>query len=674
MKLRKLSLLGTLSAYAAAGAILFPAAVPGAEPPAAGESEGFDVLTRGPVHEAFAESVSFEPAAGIVITNAPPEPIEELPPEQELEGDNVAWIPGYWAWDEDEGDFLWISGIWRNLPPEREWVPGYWNPLDGGEYQWVSGYWLDTETEEVEYIATAPPESIDVGPNIEAPSEDHSWIPGNWVWQESRYLWRPGYWMPLRADWNWVPSRYCWTPRGYVYVSGYWDYAVPRRGVLFAPVLFHHHHVRPGFFYTPSIVVSLSVFTDHLFVRPRFGHYYFGDYYAPRYADSGFYASYAWHSRRHSYDPIYAHMRWHHRHDRDWDRRRVENFNYFRNNEAARPAHLWSAMRTADNTRFKGDGRNRQFASTLSGFVKDPTAGQRFRSIDQDRRNQFAAKSKDMRKFSQQRRQLETTKVAATRDSKKPTVLREKIRRSPIMSKSSKQLSARNTPPERPEPRVLKKGQRGTTSLPEGMTRKGKEPAATTKEQRDPSTTGKPERPERGKGTTPPKPATKERTPVTPKKEQPKREVTPKTPKEAPTKEKAMPKRQVQPSRPEVKETTKREIKPQKPQVREMPKREVQPQKQQPQRQVQPQKQQPQRQVQPQRQQPQRQVQPQRQQPQRQVQPQRQQPQRQVQPQRQQPQRQVQPQRQQPQRQVQPQRQQPSQNDGGKGGKGQKDR
>ena len=89
-------------------------------------SKGVQVLTRGPVHEAFAETVTFDPEPGIVVPKAPPAAIEELPPDQKPEGANVAWVPGYWGWDDERSDFLWVSGIWRDLPPGRQWVPGYW--------------------------------------------------------------------------------------------------------------------------------------------------------------------------------------------------------------------------------------------------------------------------------------------------------------------------------------------------------------------------------------------------------------------------------------------------------------------------------------------------------------------------------------------------------------------
>ena len=71
-----------------------------AQPVSADAEAGVQVLTRGPVHEAFAETVTYDPEPGIVAPKAPPAAIEEVPPEQKPSGDNVAWIPGYWGWDD----------------------------------------------------------------------------------------------------------------------------------------------------------------------------------------------------------------------------------------------------------------------------------------------------------------------------------------------------------------------------------------------------------------------------------------------------------------------------------------------------------------------------------------------------------------------------------------------
>src|SRR6188474_975668 len=50
--------------------------------------DGVEVLTRGPVHEAFAGTITFDPQPGVVVKKPAPEAIEELPPEQKPEGAN----------------------------------------------------------------------------------------------------------------------------------------------------------------------------------------------------------------------------------------------------------------------------------------------------------------------------------------------------------------------------------------------------------------------------------------------------------------------------------------------------------------------------------------------------------------------------------------------------------
>src|SRR5262245_19984140 len=84
------------------------------QPPA---QEGVEVQARGPVHEAFATTAVANPQAMPVIDKQPPANIEEMPADQKPEGDNVQWISGYWAFDEERKDFLWISGLYRVPPP-----------------------------------------------------------------------------------------------------------------------------------------------------------------------------------------------------------------------------------------------------------------------------------------------------------------------------------------------------------------------------------------------------------------------------------------------------------------------------------------------------------------------------------------------------------------------------
>src|SRR5450432_600932 len=84
--------------------------------------EGIEVQARGPVHEAFAGPTS-EAVATPAVPKQPPAAIEELPPAEKPDG-NVIWISGYWAYDDDRKDFLWVSGTWRSPPPGKQWVAG----------------------------------------------------------------------------------------------------------------------------------------------------------------------------------------------------------------------------------------------------------------------------------------------------------------------------------------------------------------------------------------------------------------------------------------------------------------------------------------------------------------------------------------------------------------------
>src|SRR3974390_366385 len=71
-----------------------PPPVPSEELPA-----GSEVLTGGPVHEAFAKPVSMDPQAPILAPQQPPENLQEVPPAEQPAGANIVWVPGYWAWD-----------------------------------------------------------------------------------------------------------------------------------------------------------------------------------------------------------------------------------------------------------------------------------------------------------------------------------------------------------------------------------------------------------------------------------------------------------------------------------------------------------------------------------------------------------------------------------------------
>ena len=425
---------------------------------------GAQVLTRGPVHEAFAGMVTFNPEPGIVVTKAPPDFIEEMPPEERPAGDNVTWIPGYWAWDDERNDFLWISGTWRALPPGRQWMAGYWGQTPQG-YQWTSGYWADATARETTYLPP-PPATVEIGPNIASPSVDYGWSPGCWIWYQGRYAWRPGYWAQGRADWDWCPAHYVWTPRGYIFVEGFWDYSVGRRGVLFAPVYFETGvYSRRGYSYSPLIVIDLGVFTDHLFLRPRYQHYYFGDYYAASYSQGGFYASFSFQSSRYGYDPIYSHQRWEHRQDREWEHRAEASYDYRRDHEIARPPRTWAAQRNISPTAESQQNRV-LVALPIAQLAIRKDSPVRFQPVAKAERQQLAQRGQEVQKSRDQRRTLEAKAVNTT--TRKPGGVFEpskvQLSRSPIVAKPANQLGRNQSPPKaqqppKPDPKMQPKSQ-----------------------------------------------------------------------------------------------------------------------------------------------------------------------------------------------------------------------
>jgi hypothetical protein len=413
------------------------------------EVQGAQELTRGPVHEAFAGIVTFNPEPGVSVPKAPPDAIEEMPPEERPEGDNVTWIPGYWAWDDERSDFLWVGGTWRALPPGREWIAGYWGKTPQG-YQWTSGYWADATVQETTYLPP-PPATVEAGPNIAAPTIDYGWTPGCWIWYQGRYAWRPGYWVQGRADWDWSPAHYVWTPRGYIFVGGFWDYPVERRGVLFAPVYFAAGgYSRRGYSYSPRIVIDLGVFHEHLFLRPRYQHYYFGDYYAASYRQGGFYASFSFQSGRYGYDPIYSHQRWEHRQDREWEHRVEASYQYRRDHETARPPRTWAAQRNINPGTAESKQNRVVVATSIDQLAKRKDSPIRFQPVAREERQKLAQRGQEVQKSRDQRQTLEAKAVDTA--ARKPGAAFEpakvQLPRSPIVGKPANQLAKNQTPPK----------------------------------------------------------------------------------------------------------------------------------------------------------------------------------------------------------------------------------
>ena len=399
------------------------------------DEKDIDALAHGPIHEAFAETIAYDPEPGIIVPKAPPERIKELPPDQKPDGD-VEWIPGYWGWDDDRNGFIWISGTWRVAPPGRQWIPGYWTSFQDG-YQWISGYWAPENDNTTAYLPE-PPESVEVGPNVNAPSPDQTWIPGCWIWYNNAYAWRPGYWAAMRPDWVWVPAHYVWTPRGYVFVGGYWDFAVGSRGVLFAPVAFGVSVVLgSGFYFTPTFMINVGIFSDCLFLRPRYHHYYFGDYYATRYYRKGIFPWFSPHARRYGYDPIYAHQRWKHRNNPHWEKNLQKTYQLRRKSKAIRPPRTFREQRKIQQESKLMSASGRSFKQPFYPLTEKRKDLPKFKIVSKNERTQIEQRDGRLRDFSNQRRKLESRRVVGTPagSSRKMKVDRVKFSQSPIAAK-----------------------------------------------------------------------------------------------------------------------------------------------------------------------------------------------------------------------------------------------
>jgi len=322
-----------------AGAGTMPGVVGGAA------GSGMDVLTRGPVHEAFAQPVNTGGAQLLVIPQKPPDPIEEVPPDAKPDDPRAQWLSGYWSWSDDRKDFLWVSGVWRVPPPNTQWVAGYWAPGQAG-YQWTPGFWSPAAQQQTSYYPP-PPITQEAGPTSPLPGPNYFWIPGTWVWRVDHFAWQPGYWAPARENWVWVPSSYYWSPAGWVYCPGYWDYPLAGRGVMFAPVWFEAgYYRRPGFVYSPAVVIDGGRLTFSLFVRPSHCHYYFGDYYAVEYDHMGIYPWFGV-NRYHGYgyDPLFTYYGCYYR-ERDprWAEHLEGWHTYYRGHPDQRPPHTMEAQ------------------------------------------------------------------------------------------------------------------------------------------------------------------------------------------------------------------------------------------------------------------------------------------------------------------------------------------
>lgn len=308
-------------------------APPKAEPPAKlnpSLPDGIQIENQGPVHEAFAnpgDPVRGK-AEGNTAPKAPPPRVPELPPEDKPTGDNVTWIPGYWQFDNEKKDFIWVSGFWRNAPPGRSWSAGEWR-VENGQNRYIPGYWKPTNENSWRVDLPEPPQTVESGPNIPAPHKDAQWIPGQWVHRNENYVWQPGYWGEVENNMMWMPGQYNYTGSGYRYVTGYWDYCFEDRGLLYAPVYFSRPlWLNAGWNYTPCYSINVGLgggwawgfggFYNNLYVGAGYGGFWFGNY-GGWGGWGGGYRPWCWNGNNRYGNPAYNHYCWLNRNNPNWN-------------------------------------------------------------------------------------------------------------------------------------------------------------------------------------------------------------------------------------------------------------------------------------------------------------------------------------------------------------------
>lgn len=384
-----------------------PPAMPADELPA-----GSEVLAGGPVHEAFAKPVSMEAQAPVVVPQAPPENLQEVPPAERPVGAGIVWVPGYWAWDAARQDFIWVSGCWRNAPPNTYWVPGHWLQAGAG-WEWIGGFWkplVNQAQQEIEYLP-APPAPIEVEAPGTPPLPDQAWVPGCWYWDRGQYVRRHGYWLAQRVGWVWVPSHFVWTPRGYIFAAGHWDHDLDNRGVLFCPTFFPGEvRRRAGFVFSPGVCVDLGMLRLNLFVYPQYRHYYFGDYYDDSFVRLGILPWFRCQTVHSWYDPIFVYDRWHFgQTDPHWLANQERGFESRRTHVELRPARTYVGLQ-AQMARLPANRRpERPLVESVKTYAASQHTPIKFERINTAERQQIATKTTDVRTLRDQRSQWEAS-------------------------------------------------------------------------------------------------------------------------------------------------------------------------------------------------------------------------------------------------------------------------
>ena len=280
------------------------------------DAQGGQVMTRGPIHEAFAAPMVHDPKAAPIdsqssrrhrsrrcrLTRSLPARMSSGSPATGAGTSRAAISSGSAASGASHRPI--ISGFPATGTRSTAATSG--SPEPG--FRSAHG-----QSQSQQSYLPPPPASLEAGPNTPQPSANVSWTPGFWSWQASGYVWRPGFWAAVQPNWIWMPAHYVWTPSGYLFVPGYWDLPVANRGLMFAPVYYPQPvYAQPNFVFTPSISIVGSAVTANLFVQASTNQYLFGNFYAQNFVSVGItpWFSFSFATGRPAYyDPLFSLLR-----------------------------------------------------------------------------------------------------------------------------------------------------------------------------------------------------------------------------------------------------------------------------------------------------------------------------------------------------------------------------
>ncbi|MCA9132364.1 MAG: hypothetical protein KDA45_04395 [Planctomycetales bacterium] len=210
-----------------ANALAQPSAVVRSEP-------AYSVLKMGPVHEALMPEIALDlTQARSVVGQPPPPPLKEVPPSKS--NSQAVWVDGYWQWYAPSRGYVWIPGLWRDVPAGLTWQPGRWVDAPGGVLR-HPGFWV-ADDNQPRMMRQAPPADQGRMVTRRMLGEDAIWVRGSWtVNAEGAYEWQTGYVAAVRPGFEWQPSCVVPASGGYAVLPGYWDYPLESRGQAYAAV------------------------------------------------------------------------------------------------------------------------------------------------------------------------------------------------------------------------------------------------------------------------------------------------------------------------------------------------------------------------------------------------------------------------------------------------------